>query len=67
LLSWDTFLNDALIASSSIDNVARKFYIPDNFMPSVSSESVTTDQFLRAMSEINNQRLKEARKVGQKK
>ncbi|RIA86072.1 hypothetical protein C1645_741114 [Glomus cerebriforme] len=59
LLRWDTFLNDALIASSSIDNVAHKFYTPDIFQPTVRSKSSTIARFLQVMSEINNQRLKE--------
>ena len=58
LLRWDTFLNDALMASSLIDNVAHKFYTADNLQPTVRSENQTVAQFLRLMNEINNQRLK---------
>ena len=53
------FLKDALRSSPSIDNVSHKFYIPDIFQPNVFSEDSTVNQFLRAMSDINNQRLKE--------
>jgi len=59
LLQWDTFLNDALVASSSINNTDPKFYIPEIFRLSVSSEDTTVDQFLRTMNEINNQRLRQ--------
>ncbi|GET02513.1 kinase-like domain-containing protein [Rhizophagus clarus] len=58
VLRWDTFLGDALEASSSINNTVKLFNYPEIIQPSVKSERTTVDTLSRTMSEINNQRLR---------
>ncbi|RHZ61838.1 hypothetical protein Glove_345g71 [Diversispora epigaea] len=55
--SWNTFLADAFSASLLI-SADRKFNSPEIIRPTASIESTTIKLFLRAMEQINNQRLK---------
>src|SRR5438046_6417439 len=59
VLPWVTFLDNALTASLTINNTARKFNNRNINRPFVSSQSTTVSLFLRTMNEINNKRLRE--------
>jgi hypothetical protein len=59
VLHWETFLDEAFTASSSINNTVRKFNNPAIDQEPLTSEGSTVDLFLEIMNELNNKRLKE--------